>query len=241
MEQLLQKVQTDLDRQSLIISIQNALQSDDQESQLIDLLGFENIDTLPAIISNRHLFEQMEYEHHVKKDVQYYKLLTQQFAEVMNLPISEATYALQKYDWNINDAISAYAGQGETNFFIEPENQPDVDIISTEYVANCVIIDHDKPIKQFVNREVELDLHGYQVLDAIELFKNKYCELVIRVDDGRGNIKFNVIVGRGLHSDHSPLIKLHIMNLCKRHNIIFSIGAKGGVISIKIKRGMHTI
>ena len=85
---------------------------------------------------------------------------------------------------------------------------------------------------------VELDLHGYRVKEALEEFRVRYSELVYRVQDGKGNIRFRVITGRGLHSDGSPMIKMHLMGLLKRNDIPFSIVANGGGVQIMVKRGM---
>lgn len=95
--------------------------------------------------------------------------------------------------------------------------------------------EHNAKAAEFVFRENnadsaedEIDLHGLFVNEAIE-----YLEKRINASQSRNESHLDVIVGKGLHSDHGAKIKPAVEDMCQKYGFKYSIDEENsGVIVI---------
>ncbi|CAN6641690.1 hypothetical protein TRVA0_018S02696 [Trichomonascus vanleenenianus] len=78
------------------------------------------------------------------------------------------------------------------------------------------------------SHEDEIDLHGLYVKEAIEILETR-----ISACKSRGDSHLDVIVGKGLHSEHGAKIKPAVQQLCQKNHFKYAIDKhNAGVIVI---------
>ncbi|CAL6008555.1 Conserved_hypothetical protein [Hexamita inflata] len=251
-------INSELDEQTLnqmVIETLNQKHSDDElQEVLLDLLGFDNIEVIGELISNRY-----SYAIPKQNNEQHYQHCIDLMVEISGWPRNEAKYHLSRFNYNLNEALDQYYLSQQKNVLIDEngnEISPDSPDQPTEFVqtsnveqiaANLQLIDTQR-ITQPWFRQFELDLHEMGVNEAVDAVRTKVNELVEMQQDyyNKGkkvSINLKIITGRGVHSEAAPVIKVNVLRLIKAHGMSHTIqqSTKGGVIVVRIKPETHMI
>lgn len=184
--------------------------------------------------------------------------MIKQFQEISGWPIQEVKYALQRFKFDINEAIdfmyqkdykNTYVDQDgvewiedqETETPTKPTLQQIADAAAQE-IPNLQILEQRKiAASKQPQRQFEIDLHYYGYNEAMEALKVKINQIVLAEYGSTSLLK--IVTGRGLHSVSDPVIKIGVLKLLKMNGITHSLQqeAKGGAIISRIRVDLATL